>query len=267
MTSPLPNIITISSAEDPRLAEYRDIRESALIRERGLFVVEGENIVLRLLKSTLKTVSLLISDRRLERLAPYLPCKIPIYTAPEEVIQASPGFRFHRGVMALGLRPPLPELPALLMAMRPSATLVVCAGIGDPENLGQILRTSAALGAAGVVLGHGTADPFYRRVIRVSMGALFTLPLAISSDLVSDLSALRKRGFYLRATHLSPSATPLRQAQPARLNAILFGNESTGLPDELAELCDERLTIPMHAGADSLNVAAAAAIVLHHFRR
>jgi tRNA G18 (ribose-2'-O)-methylase SpoU len=258
-------IIRVSSLDDPRIADYRAIRDRDLIRQKGLFIVEGENPVLRLLASQYATASLLVSDKRLARIAPSVPDNIPLYTAPETILEQAPGFSFNRGVIACGIRRPLPSLEDLLLRIKPPATLVVCAGIGDAENLGQIIRSCAALGVAGLLLGGGTIDPFYRRVVRVSMGALFTLPLAGSTDLAADLRRVKESGYRLFATYLSPAATPLRQVHPVPLSAILLGNEGSGLPAELAEAGDERITIPMQAGVDSLNVAAAAAIMIHHF--
>ncbi|HNW59173.1 MAG TPA: RNA methyltransferase [bacterium] len=266
MDSRTPEIIPVLSIDDPRIAVYRAIRDRELIRDHGLFIVEGENPVLRLLASSFATASLLVSERRLERILPSVSAAIPLYVTSESVLEQTPGFAFNRGVLACGLRRPLPTPQHLAAALRPPATLAVCAGIGDAENLGQILRSASALGAAGVVLGGGTIDPFYRRVVRVSMGALFSLRLAESTDLEQDLIRLKARGFSLLATHLAPESIPLEQVQPAALTALLFGSESTGLPEALVRHCDARITIPMRNGADSLNVAAAAAIFLHHFR-
>ncbi len=260
-------VIPITSIDDPRIADYRLLRDRALMQERGLFIVEGENPVLRLLASPCRTASLFVSEKRLGRIAPFVPAGTPLYVAAEELLARAPGFTFNRGVIACGIRQPLPAPEQLVAQLRPPALVVVCAGIGDAENLGQIVRTSAALGAGALLIGEGTIDPFYRRVIRVSMGALFTLPIAEGGDLRAALPLLRDAGFRLYATHLSPDSTPLEESRPAPLSAILLGNEGSGLPPQLTALCDERITIPMARGADSLNVAAAAAIVLHHFRR
>lgn len=260
-------IIPIISIDDPRIAEYRSLRDRTLVQERGLFIVEGENPVLRLLTSPWPTASVLVSERRLDRIAPFVPAGTPLYAAPEALLAQAPGFAFNRGVIACGFRRPLAGLEELLLRLRPPALLVVCAGIGDAENLGQIIRISAALGAGGLLVGGGTIDPFYRRVIRVSMGALFTLPMAESADLGTALRLLAEGGFRLYATHLSAGSTPLGEIRPAPLSAILLGNEGKGLTSNLTALCDERITIPMQQGTDSLNVAAAAAIIIHHFRR
>ncbi|HOT96860.1 MAG TPA: RNA methyltransferase [bacterium] len=263
---PPAHAITITDADDPRIAIFRTIRDRALIREEGIFIVEGENPVLRLLASAFETRSVLVSEQRLERIASWVPASVPLYVASASLLEQVPGFVFNRGVLACGVRRALPSLPALLDSLRPPATLLVCCGIGDAENLGQILRSASALGAAGVLFGGGTIDPFYRRVIRVSMGTLFSLPLAESADLETDLVLLKTHGFSLFATHLGTGSTPLERVQPAALNALLIGNESAGLPEALVRLASARVVIPMRNGVDSLNVAAAAAIVLYHFR-
>ncbi|HET6884353.1 MAG TPA: RNA methyltransferase, partial [Pirellulales bacterium] len=133
-------------------------------------------------------------------------------------------------------------------------------------NLGAILRISAALGADAVVLGRRCADPFSRRVLRVSMGAALRLPLVETDDLAADLSKLRSDWQYqLIATVLDRDAEPLANMSRSPRVALLFGSEGHGLERSLVALCDRRATIPMQEGIDSLNVAVAAGICLHHF--
>jgi tRNA G18 (ribose-2'-O)-methylase SpoU len=145
---------------------------------------------------------------------------------------------------------------------REAATIVVCPDVQDPTNLGSIIRSAAAFGCEGVILGGKCADPFSRRVLRVSMAASLDLPIVESRDLAADLQKLAAGGFECVATVLDPAAEPLSGFRCRPRSAILFGSEGHGLAEEWLALCQRQITIPMHAGIDSLNVAVAAAIVL-----
>jgi len=139
--------------------------------------------------------------------------------------------------------------------------------VHDPTNLGSVIRTAAAFGCTGLVLGSQCADPFSRRVLRVSMGAVLQLPMVESRNLAADLQSLHQAGFTLAATVIDNAAEPLDTFQrPAKL-ALLLGSEGHGLTPQWLALCDRRITIPMQLGIDSLNVAAACAVFLYHCTR
>ena len=147
-------------------------------------------------------------------------------------------------------------------------TLVVCPDVQDPTNLGSIIRTTAAFGCAALVLGERCADPFSRRVLRVSMGAALQLPIIESAALADDWPQLAAAGFELVATVVGDAAAEsLASFCPGPRTAILFGSEGHGLAAEHLALCRRRVTIPMQLGVDSLNVAVAAAVVLYELTR
>lgn len=259
--------IAIHSIDDPRVAVYRDLKAQNSIASLPTFVAEGLTLAERLLASGLKVDSVLAEERFAERLLPKLAAGVPLYVAPRQIVEALAGFNFHRGVLAAGYRPRPSSLDEWLAGGGERATFVVCAGVQDPENLGTIIRSSAAFGAAGVLLGWHSADPFSRRVARTSMGANFKPFLRVSPDLPDDLRALREQhGVELVAAVLDDSAEPLVTFRRVPRTALLFGSEGHGLPDELIALCDRRATIPMRHGTDSLNVSIAAGIFLHHFQ-
>src|SRR5690606_287049 len=138
-------------------------------------------------------------------------------------------------------------------------TIVVCADVQSPDNLGVILRSCSALGVDGVVVGPKAGDPFSRRVVRVSMGLALTLPIVYSQHLQRDLVEMRDRwGVELAAAVLDPGAERLDAAERADRFALLFGNEGHGLDGETVGACDRRISIPMPPGVDSLNVSVAA---------
>jgi tRNA G18 (ribose-2'-O)-methylase SpoU len=146
------------------------------------------------------------------------------------------------------------------------ALVVACPRTTDPDNLGGLIRLGAGFGVTAVALNEGCADPFSRRVLRVSMGNAFHLPIVDSDNLEGDLRYLRdKHGFRIAAAVLDDAAVPLaRMSRPPRL-VLLLGNEADGLEPKWVDLSDDKVVIPMADQTDSLNVTVAAGIMLHHF--
>ena len=259
----------IESIDDPRIAAYRKLKERTLRGER-LFVTEGRLLTLRLLESRYGVESVLAAERFAEELASAVPDGVPLYVAPEKLLWDVVGFKFHRGVLACGRRGQPLTLDALLAehAATDVLTLIVCPQITDRENLGSIVRIASAFGADGVLLGKACCDPFSRRVLRVSMGSVFLVPIVQSPDLLADLGSLKQRwGVELWATVLDGAAEPLGQARRPRRLAVLFGHETHGLGEPWLALCARRVTIPMQLGTDSLNLAVAAGIFVYELTR
>lgn len=255
--------VAITSIDDPRIGAYRHLKDTNSTRREGLFICEGAKLTRRLIDSEFEVASLLVGERWADEF-PDLASSTPVYVVPDDWVEQIIGFNFHRGVLGCGRRRPSLSVERLCERLGTQATLIVCPDVQDPENLGAILRIASAFGAHGVVLGSKTADPFSRRVLRVSMGASLRIPLVSSLNIANDLTWLREaRQFELWATVLDPDATPLGEhARPDRL-ALLFGSEGHGLDRELVGVCDRRMTIPMAPGVDSLNVAVAAGIFLY----
>jgi tRNA G18 (ribose-2'-O)-methylase SpoU len=257
--------IPVQSIDDPRLAPYRALNQRNLTRQSGLFIAEGDKVAERLIASRYPVASVLAEAEWAERLEPRLPPPTPIYVAEPKLLEATIGFNFHRGVLACGRRLPGPMVSELATPLTQRSIILVCPEVHDPTNLGSIIRTAAAFGCAGLVLGSRCADPFSRRVLRVSMGAALHLPIAESSDLAADIQTLRRWDYTLVATVIDSAAQPLASfVRPEKL-ALLLGSEGHGLRPEIRALCHREVTIPMQLGIDSLNVAVAAAVFLHHF--
>lgn len=254
---------------DPRLDVYRNLKDRELARRGDLFIAEGEHLVRRLLASTLEAHSVLLAERRTAEMAPLVPTDVPVYSAPDDLMRQVLGFKFHSGVIACGRRPRNPTLEEILPRpdRNPSTpfTLLVCPQIINHDNLGSIIRIAAAFGVTALLLGERSCDPFWRRSVRVSMGAAFTLAIRRCQNLRADLLEIKSRGnVQLAATVLDQDAEPLARARrPDRL-ALLIGAEAQGLEPHWVSLCDRRITIPMQC-ADSLNVSVATAVFLHHF--
>lgn len=261
-------LLHLDSPDHPLLAPYRNLKASNETRWARQFVVEGRLLVERLSASDFEILSLLVSARYLPEVEGAMRERCQVLVVPDEWVESIVGFNFHRGMLACARRKPDADIEALCAAHGKGLTVVVCPDVQNPENLGGILRIASAFGVAAVVLGPECADPLSRRVLRVSMGTALSVPIAVVDDLGSRLTELRhKLGFELWATVTDRSALPFDQpSRPDRL-AVLFGSEGHGLTAPYLELCDQRITVPMRSGVDSLNVAVAAGIVLHHLTR
>ncbi len=259
----------IPTLDDPRLEPYRHLKKTNQTRWSRQFVAEGKRLVQRLLETALPVRSLLVAEHRFAEAESWIPESVETYLIPESLARQLVGFNFHAGFMACGERPPPVDVRSWLDGRGQSSplTVVVCPNVNDPENLGAMIRLSACFGVDLLMLGHGCCDPFSRRVLRVSMGNGFHLPICESRDLIGDLDDLAGTGCERVATVLDPTAEPLSTSGRSRRLALLFGNEAEGLSLDWIQRCERRVTIPMAAGADSLNVAVAAGIILHHFTR
>ena len=259
--------IVIHDPEDPRVADYRQIRERDLTGRRGLFVAEGA-VVLNVLaspQSRCRAVSALIAEQRIETLRPVLEqLDAPVYAAGQGVMDAVAGFPIHRGILALGEKPAEPDLADLLTAAPDDALVVAVCGVGNHDNMGGIFRNAAAFGAHAVLLDARCCDPLYRKAIRVSVGAALITPFARAADGEAVVRALADAGYEPIA--LTPGAEePLSAVRPDGQCALIVGAEGPGLSEAVMRRC-RRVAIPMAEGFDSLNVATAAAIALHHLR-
>jgi tRNA G18 (ribose-2'-O)-methylase SpoU len=263
-------LIRIDQPDDPRIAGFRDIRERDLTGRQGLFVAEGE-VVLNVLmsdRSLCRPVALLLDSRRVEALSGVLarvPSDTPVHVAEQGVLDSIAGFHLHRGILALGEKPPVRDLAACLGDAGPEAVVVAACGIGNHDNMGGVFRNAAAFGAGAVLLDDRCCDPFYRKAIRVSVGAVLRTPMATGLDALEMVEGLKAAGFEVLA--LTPGASePLDRVSRGGRIALVLGPEGPGLSPEVIERC-RPVGIAMSGGFDSLNVSVASGIALHHFTR
>lgn len=259
----MPKIVH-THLDDPELAPFRQLKKSNLTRWSQRFIAEGEKVVERLLASPIQIESLLVSDKR-EDFLMRINRNVNVFILPHQHCTQLVGFEFHQGVMACGHRPD--EQPVSQAIPPGAATVAVAARMTDPDNLGTLLRLASAFGIQAVITGPGSADPWSRRSIRISMGSAFSIPIIQSDNLPKTIRDLKSTGFEIAGTVLDSNAECLASARRTNRLAILFGNEASGLSRDERQLCDRVLTIPMAPTADSLNVSAAAAIFLYHFTR
>jgi tRNA G18 (ribose-2'-O)-methylase SpoU len=258
----------IDSLDDPQLDPYRDLKNPH--RRSGAsesFICEGEKLVLRLLEGPCEVESVLCTVAARDRLATRFAPDLPVYVTSTAIISRLIGFQFHRGVLACGRRPAALSLESLCHINPPPdpALVVLCPELRDPTNLGTIIRTTAAFGGMGLVAGQKGTDPFSRRVLRTSMGSVLRLPVVQTEDWTGVLVTLHAAGFETIAAVLDPAAEVVDVAPRATRSALVFGNESAGLSPDLIGLCRRKVTMPMGDDVDSINVAVAAGIIIHHF--
>lgn len=254
----------IMSLDDSRLAPFLSLKKSNATRWSDTFVAEGAKLVERTLAAGVEVVSVLLSEREASLWESRFEQECQVNVAPDALIPKIVGFNFHRGVLVCARRPKEKSLEALVPAAGQPATLILCPDVQDPENLGAIYRLADVFGANAVLLGYEATDPFSRRVLRVSMGSALRVATLRSADLSLDITRLKSEfDTRILATVVDSTAIAIDAAKVPGRVGLLFGSEGHGLPAAWVSLADERVTIPMHSGVDSLNVAVAAAICLY----
>ena len=262
----------INSADDPRVAGYRGLRDGELVRSRGLFVAEGRLVVRRVVEDgRYRVQSVLVNDaalRDLESTIAALGEDVPIFVCAAEELEGIAGYDVHRGCLALVHRRSDTPVDELIASAR---TLVVLEGVSNADNVGGVFRNAAAFGAGGVLLSPTCCDPLYRKAIRTSMGATLRVPFARADadDWPGVLTRVRSAGFTIVAlTPREPSeALEAFIGRPrAPRVALIVGTEGAGLTPAVEAAADDRVRIPISGGVDSLNVAVAAGIALHALR-
>jgi tRNA G18 (ribose-2'-O)-methylase SpoU len=259
------NLQYLSSAQDPRVADYTQLTDTALRRRRepaeGMYIAESSKVLRRAIAAGHTPRSFFLAEKWLADLEDVISRfpDVPVLVGAPEVLEAITGFHLHRGAMAAMNRPaPLAVAEVLSGARR----VAVLEDIVDHTNVGAIFRSAAAMGMDAVLISPRCADPLYRRSIRVSMGTVFQIPWARLDDWPGELALLRQEGFTTAALELTEDAITLDELESRDFDklALVLGTEGAGmLPDTLAGV-DLKVMIPMRAGVDSLNVAAASAV-------
>ncbi|MEL7032280.1 MAG: RNA methyltransferase [Pseudomonadota bacterium] len=262
------NTIQITVRGDPRIAPFIGVRERDLTGGAdGRFIVEGKvPLSILLTRSRFTVDSLFLCETRLAPLAELLervPDDVPIYTAPQSLMDEIAGFPIHRGILACARKGPKLNLQDLLSSPAQPARILVLNQLSNHDNVGAAFRNAAAFGVHGVLLDNQSCDPLYRKAIRVSSGASLWLPFYHGDSGKDHIEALKAEGYTIWAMTPRETAAPLQsQPIPDRL-AIILGAEGPGLAEDLIAAA-HAVRIPMSKGYDSINVATAGAIALAH---
>lgn len=263
-------IVRITDLEHPGLSDYARLTDVALRRVSepagGLYIAESPKVIERAIGAGHRPRSFLVLEKWLDTVVPFAgSTDATIFVGEDELLSSLTGFSLHRGALASMHRPVLPPVNELLAT---ATRVVVLEDIVDHTNVGAIFRAAAGLGADAVLISPRCADPLYRRSVRVSMGTVLQVPWTRIPEWPEARAMLSDAGFHVAALALSDDAIPLDEFAndpPARV-ALVMGTEGDGLSHEAMVAADTVVTIPMLAGVDSLNVAAASAVALWALR-
>ena len=261
----------LESAADPRVADYTQLTDVHLRKLRepaeGMYIAESSRVLRRALAAGHQPRSFFLAEKWVEDLQDIFEQypDVPAYIGSAGLLEEITGFHLHRGAMAAMHRPAPVPLPELLAGAKRVAVLE---DIVDHTNVGAIFRSAAALDVDAVLVSPRCGDPLYRRSVRVSMGTVFQVPWARLESWPQDLTRLKDLGFTVAAMELTDDAVDLDRLaarNPERL-ALVLGTEGAGMSAETLAAVDLAVKIPMRAGVDSLNVAAASAVAFWELR-
>ena len=248
----------IASRANELVKRTRALSEAKTRRETGLHFIEGDKLVREALSSGMALMDVFFEEGASDGLPPDLPAETRLHAVTRPVMEAlcesKTPQRMCASVQSPALTPP---------ARYPDGLVVVLDAVQDPGNVGTILRTADALGAAAVLLGAGTADAFSGKTLRAAMGSTYHLPL-YAGDAAAALAQLNAQGFCCVCGHLAGSGT---LPAPGKRAALVIGNEGNGVSDELAGMADVNIKIPMAGHLESLNASVAAGILMYEAQR
>jgi TrmH family RNA methyltransferase len=264
----MPVTDVITSAANPLVKRIRALADRRSRRREGAFVVMGVQPVWRAIEADWRVDTLVVVPEVLPDSAAEMVARQSALGVPVARLSAELAGRLTERDRPPGLLAVVRTRTTMLEELRVDADAVFAAlhTVGNPGNLGTIVRTVDAVGAAGVILIGDTADPFAPAAVKASMGSLFTVPIATACDTATFLRWARQTGVHLVATSGGASAPHWSSSYPPPV-AILLGSEGDGLPAELLARADQRVAIPMVGTAESLNLAVAAALMLYEARR
>jgi tRNA G18 (ribose-2'-O)-methylase SpoU len=253
-------LITIEDPRDPRVAAFG--RTDRQLRRDGLFLAEGDLVVERAIAAGCRPVAALVDPERVPPVTERL--DTAVFAAGPAIRRAVTHLGVAQAIVALFERPEATP-PAQLLER--AERLVVVEALDNPANVGAIVRSAAALGWDGALLDRESADPLARRSLRVAMGTAFALAHARVDDVVATVSELARLGVVAYGLTPDPAARDIDTVEPPARCAVVIGSERAGLSAAVRDACAEQVQIPLTAGVDSLNAAAAAAIACHVLRR
>ena len=241
----------IESNQNQKIKNWSKLRQKKYRNLEGLFLVEGEHLVGEALKAGVAAEVLLREGSGLD-----VEPGVPVYTIKAHVFNKLAAAESPQGVMAVC------QMTEQALAAR--NRLLLLDGIQDPGNLGTLVRSAAAFGFEGIVLGEGCVDLYNEKTIRSTQGALFSITI-VKGDLGSWVPALQADGVAVYGTALE-NATPLQEVQTSQRMAFILGSEGTGVQGKHLALTDGNIFIEINPKVESLNVSIAGSVLMHHFK-
>ena len=242
---------TITSAKNPRVLCWRSLKEKKGRDAQDAFLVEGTKMVTEGLASGLQVHAVLLR----EDYAPSVtfPSGLPVYILSESAFSAVSDTKTPQGIAAVLSRRVRPISGTKLLALD---------AVQDPGNVGTIIRTADAAGLDGILLGPSCADLFSPKVLRSTMGSIFRMSFAFPGDLPKALQEYREKGYSILSSQLDGEPFYSRKKVSSSF-VLIIGNEGNGISDPVKQQATHRLRLPMRGGAESLNAAVAAGIMMY----
>ena len=245
----------LTSLKNPKVQAWRSLKDRKGRKETGCFLVEGRKMVEEALRSRFPVEAVLADESRLAELS--LPANVPVYALPEHVLAAVCDTKTPQGLAAVVRMTGSDSLGSRLVALD---------GVQDPGNVGTIIRTADAAGLDGVLLSAQCADAFSPKVLRATMGSVFRMGIRVTEDLPGELTRLKQEGFSVLSSQLD--GTPFYEREPVGERfCLVIGSEGNGVTPEVQQVATHRVKLPMRGGAESLNAAVAAGIMMYELMR
>ena len=260
-----PDTGSYTGAHSPRLKAARRLNKRAFRQRERAFLAEGPQAVAEAFHCRARVTDLFVTvparSRHHDLVAAIAAAGIPVHVVSGEVMDELAQTVTPQGLLAVCGFVDVP-----LASLTQPTLVALLANVRDPGNAGTVLRTADAAGAHAVVFADASVDPYNGKCVRASAGSLFHLPVVAGAKLEDAIVTLREAGLRIVAADGRagrPLDDPGVQARLAGPTAWMFGNEAWGLPPELVALADEPVAVPIYGRAESLNLAAAAAVCLY----
>jgi len=266
--------LRVAGKNNPLVKELRRAFHRGELTGEGDCAIEGVRILEEAIRSGLKCRAVFFSESaetRANRILPQIGSNVETLALPDAMFSAVVPSETPQGVAALVKMPQvaldevLASQPLKAAKIAASRMFVVVVGLQDPGNLGTLIRSAEAFGAAGVILAGPNVSPFNSKAVRASAGSIFRVPVA-REEIATVLAQLRKNGVRTVATS-SHKGTPLQKTRLSGAVAVFIGSEGAGVPREVLNEMDEIVVIPHSERVESLNAGVAASIILYEAAR
>ena len=245
----------ITSLKNAKVTTWKSLKDRKGRKETDCFLVEGRKMVEEALASAFPVDAILVDADRAAEFS--LPSHIPVFTMPSHVLAAVCDTKTPQGIAAVVRMADVQLTGSRLVAMD---------GVQDPGNVGTIIRTADAAGFDGVILSTQCADVFSPKVLRATMGSIFRMGIRVTDDLPGVLAQMVKEGASVLSSQLD--GEPFYQHSPLNERFVLvIGSEGNGVTDEVKAVATHKVKLPMRGGAESLNAAVAAGIMMYELTR
>ncbi len=245
----------ITSLKNPKVTTWKSLKDRKGRKETGCFLVEGRKMVEEALASAFPVEAVLVDAERVGEFT--LPGNLSVYTMPSHVLAAVCDTKTPQGIAAVVRMAEVEMTGKRFVAMD---------GVQDPGNVGTIIRTADAAGFEGIILSTQCADVFSPKVLRATMGSIFRMGIRVTDDLPGMLGGMVKEGASVLSSQLD--GEPFYQRSPLNERFVLvIGSEGNGVTDEVKAIATHKVKLPMRGGAESLNAAVAAGIMMYELTR